>query len=388
MKPGSWISLKQQTEATRVRADAESQLAEMRRQAVLGNEATEVQQVQYEISQGSLAGVDPTLQQDILAAAADLDQQKAAQQAASFEQEAASIQQQTERLLALQMAGAEAARLQAQFDYEDRKTVLAEQFEEAYTAAQGNQTLMDELEQQYFLSKEALYQQHQINLTRIEKDEADKRVQMQQEQLSNYGSLFGSMADITKAFAGEQSRSYKAMFAVSKAFAIADAIISIQQGIAEAWKLGWPLGIPAAATVVAQTASIVSTIQGIQFQGQAHDGIGRVPGDNEGTWLLRRDEMVMNPQQTDNFHAMVALMSQIRQGMDAGRGGTGGAVPVTIRFEGLPEGFNASQRTEGGQIVALIRASSQETEERTYQRVARDMVQRVGVIGQALRGHS
>lgn len=378
--------LNAQKEAASAAAQAEQQLAVMRRQSVLGSDATEVQKVQYDIDHGELSKIDPSLQQEILAAAGELDRQKAQQKADAFNREVATIQQNSERMAALEMAGKEAARLQAQYDHEDRMSSLAEQFEEAYEAATGNHELQAELERNYFMAREGLFQQHQIKLTQIEKDETEKRRQMQLQQLQNYGSLFGSMADIAGAFAGEQSGIFKGLFAISKAFAIAESIIKIQQGIANAAALPFPGNIGAMATVAAQTASIVTTIQGTQMQGQAHDGIGRVPRDNEGTWMLRRDEMVMNPQQTDNFNWMVSVMAQMKQGMVGTGAAGGGSMPVLIRFEGLPDGYTATQTSENGQLVALIHSTAKATEERTYTRVARDLATRSNAVGKATGG--
>lgn len=59
------------------------------------------------------------------------------------------------------------------------------------------------------------------------------------------------------------------------------------------------------ATVAGAAASIL---------GMAHDGIGRVPASHEGTWLLRKDEMVLNPSQADNFGYMVEAARGMKQG--------------------------------------------------------------------------
>ena len=378
--------LNAQKEAADAARQAEQQLSAMRKQAVLGDNATEVQKVQYEIDNGDLSGVDAGLQQAILAAAAQLDQQKAQQQADAFEQRTAAIVQQAEQEQAIAAAGIEAERVREEYAHEERMALLAEQFETAYAAASGNQALMDELESQYFLGREGLFQLHQNKLTTIEETENRRRRQLQMQQLQNYSTLFGSMADLTGAFVGKQSGSYKALFAISKAFSIAQSIMAIQTGIAEAWKLGWPLGIPAAATVVASTASIVSTIKGTQFQGQAHDGIGRVPSDNEGTWMLRRDEMVMNPQQTDNFNWMLNHVAQMQQAVTAPGQVQGGGMPLLIRFEGLPENFRASQSSDGEQLIALIQASDNATEERVYNRIAYDLATQSNAVGRAMGG--
>lgn len=80
------------------------------------------------------------------------------------------------------------------------------------------------------------------------------------------------------------------MFAVSKGFAVADAIVKIQQGIASAAAIPFPANIPAMASVAAATGSIVSTIQGTTLTGMAHSGIDSVP--QTGTWLLEKGERV------------------------------------------------------------------------------------------------
>src|SRR5690625_7729841 len=83
--------------------------------------------------------------------------------------------------------------------------------------------------------------------------------------LTSYGTLFDSIGGLAEQFAGEQSGIARAMFAVSKAFAIADAIVKIQQGIASAAALQFPANIPAMASVAAATTGIVSTIQRTQI---------------------------------------------------------------------------------------------------------------------------
>ncbi|WP_416305217.1 tape measure protein [Neptunicella sp. SCSIO 80796] len=56
-------------------------------------------------------------------------------------------------------------------------------------------------------------------------------------------------------------------------------------------------------------AGITSTIglaEGLSILGIAHDGLPIVPASHEGTYLLRRDEMVLNPKQRENFEQVVA----------------------------------------------------------------------------------
>ncbi len=93
-------------------------------------------------------------------------------------------------------------------------------------------------------------------------------------------TMFDDLANITAAWAGKQSGVFKAMFAISKAFAIAESIIKIQQGIANAMSLPFPANLAAVGSVIAATSSIVSTIQSVQltFGGARRFGGGVEPG--------------------------------------------------------------------------------------------------------------
>lgn len=112
-------------------------------------------------------------------------------------------------------------------------------------------------------------------------------------------SIAGSFSEMFKTIGGEQSAAYKAMFAIEKGFAIAQSIMAIQTGIANAMSLPFPANLGAAATVAMETANIVSTIQSISLVGMAHNGIDNIP--SEGTWLLDGGERVLNPQQNKDL---------------------------------------------------------------------------------------
>ncbi|HBW5591319.1 TPA: phage tail length tape measure family protein, partial [Klebsiella pneumoniae] len=86
-------------------------------------------------------------------------------------------------------------------------------------------------------------------------------------------SLFDSTAEIMRTGFGEQSAIYKVAFAASKAFAIADSMVKIQQAIASgAVSAPYPANIIAMASIAAQTASIVSNIQAVSGVGFASGG--------------------------------------------------------------------------------------------------------------------
>lgn len=153
-------------------------------------------------------------------------------------------------------------------------------------------------------ARRALEDQHLKTIQQTEQAMFSARMQ-------GYESLFGNIADVTKTFAGENNAIYQAMFTASKAFAIADAIVKIQQGIASAASLPFPANIPAMATVAASTAGIVSTIQSTNLTGMAHNGIDSVP--REGTWLLDGGERVLNPNQNRDLTEFVARENRTAQ---------------------------------------------------------------------------
>ncbi|MDD2164549.1 tape measure protein, partial [Glaesserella parasuis] len=91
--------------------------------------------------------------------------------------------------------------------------------------------------------------------------------------ISGFGGAIDTMLGVMRNAGQEQSDIYKTMFAMSKAFAIADSIMKIQQGIANAAAQPFPANIAAMATVASETASIISTIQSVSLSGMAHSGI-------------------------------------------------------------------------------------------------------------------
>ena len=111
--------------------------------------------------------------------------------------------------------------------------------------------------------------------------------------LTQYEGLFSGVAGITKAAFGEQSKAYRAMFAVQKAFSIAQSIMAIQTSVAKAMSVGFPANIPLIGQAISQGAGILSTLRGVQSPaiGQAHDGIMSVP--KSGTWNLEKGERVL-----------------------------------------------------------------------------------------------
>jgi len=132
--------------------------------------------------------------------------------------------------------------------------------------AEENLALLMEMDQMELEMTEAMQQK---KLEMIEAyNEKLKALQMAQAQVifQTSSKMFDDLANIAEAFGGRQTGIFKAMFAASKAFAVAESIIKIQQGIAAAAAMPWPANLAAIASVVSATANIVSTIQSVKLE--------------------------------------------------------------------------------------------------------------------------
>ncbi|EMB9129360.1 phage tail length tape measure family protein, partial [Klebsiella pneumoniae] len=137
-------------------------------------------------------------------------------------------------------------------------------------------------------------------------------------------SLFDSTADIMRTGFGEQSAIYKVAFAASKAFAIADSMVKIQQAIASgAVSAPYPANIIAMASIAAQTASIVSNIQAVSGVGFSSGGYTGPGGKYQPAGIVHKGEYVFDQASTNRIG--VSQLEALRNGqpLDATLGRTG-----------------------------------------------------------------
>lgn len=171
----------------------------------------------------------------------------------------------------------------------------AEQQEAARAAARdslysGLLTEEEELLQSYERRRAAILAATEITelerqdlLTRLNEkfaaDEKSRQDALVQAQYQAYAGLFDGLAGLMKAYQGEQSSAYRALFAISKAFAIADAMMKVQQAIANAAASGpFPWNLGAMASVASAVGGVVSAISSVSFGGARADG-GNVSSD-------------------------------------------------------------------------------------------------------------
>lgn len=137
-------------------------------------------------------------------------------------------------------------------------------------------------------------------------------------------TLFYSTAEIMRTGFGEQSAIYKVAFAASKAFAIADSMVKIQQAIASgAVSAPYPTNIIAMASIAAQTASIVSNIQAVSGVGFASGGYTGPGGKYQPAGIVHKGEYVFDQASTNRIG--VSQLEALRNGqpLDATLGRTG-----------------------------------------------------------------
>ncbi|MDO4895645.1 tape measure protein, partial [Moraxella sp.] len=176
---------------------------------------------------------------------------------------------------------------------------------------------------------------HEDELSRITKEAEERRTQIKRQHqiaqvnlgLAAGNEMVGQMADFAKSAFGEQSKHYRAMFALQKGFAIASASVSLYENVSKAMSLGFPANIGAIAAATMQGVKILSLIRQIQnpIVGQAHDGIMSVP--KSGTWNLEKGERVL-PK-----HTAKALDDKL-DSLQRGTGGQVVNVSVTVNADG------------------------------------------------------
>ena len=150
--------------------------------------------------------------------------------------------------------------------------------------------------------------------------------------LASTEQMLGNAAALTKQFAGENSKAYKAMFIAEKTAGAARAAVAVATGIAQAAANPWPLNIAAIASTIAATAGLVANVSAI---GMAHDGIDSIP--KTGTWILEKGERVMTSKTSAKLDGM---LEGARNGGGLGGGGT---VNQTINVTGTVDRYTAGQ---------------------------------------------
>jgi phage-related minor tail protein len=318
------------SDADRAEAAAQRELANLEKQvALLGavedgqKRASEEARVRYEIDQGGLAAASAGTQQQLIEQAKLLDAKRAEQQAEQDRRrEFEKTQQAYESLRATLRAPAEvavdkaveqintlnAALRQGTAAASDYDAAVGRVVSAAFTAAPTFGGLAPEVggidSEQFRLDQAAqqLDAWYQDQLSRLAVFRAQKRElstqwdaqeqRLQAEHQAKLGQLataqsqltltrlensFAAMAATARNAAGEQSIAYRALFAISKGFAAAEATLALGRALSDAMAQPWPWSMARTADVLAQFANITGIIASATL-GFAEGGRIRGPG--------------------------------------------------------------------------------------------------------------
>ncbi|MFM8117495.1 phage tail length tape measure family protein [Klebsiella pneumoniae] len=209
-------------------------------------------------------------------------------------------------------------------------------------------------------------------------------------------SLFDSTADIMRTGFGEQSAIYKVAFAASKAFAIADSMVKIQQAIASgAVSAPYPANIIAMASIAAQTASIVSNIQAVSGVGFASGGYTGPGGKYQPAGIVHKGEYVFDQATTNRIG--VSQLEALRNGqpLDATLGRTGFGTGVqnvnsdnsskTTIHAPIEQHFHTPPGVTPDQMALSMAQTQKRATTEALDQVAAQLLRGDGKVGKAMR---
>nr|WP_228299818.1 phage tail length tape measure family protein [Klebsiella pneumoniae] len=210
-------------------------------------------------------------------------------------------------------------------------------------------------------------------------------------------SLFNSTAEIMRTGFGEQSAIYKVAFAASKAFAIADSMVKIQQAIASgAVSAPYPANIIAMASIAAQTASIVSNIQAVSGVGFASGGYTGPGGKYQPAGIVHKGEYVFDQASTNRIG--VSQLEALRNGqpLDATLGRTGFGTGVqnvnsdNRRQTTVHAPINQEFHLQGitpEQLSATLNQNNRQLSRQLKGELTKEVTMPQGAFGNALKGN-
>lgn len=210
-------------------------------------------------------------------------------------------------------------------------------------------------------------------------------------------SLFDSTAEIMRTGFGEQSAIYKVAFAASKAFAIADSMVKIQQAIASgAVSAPYPANIIAMASIAAQTASIVSNIQAVSGVGFASGGYTGPGGKYQPAGIVHKGEYVFDQASTNRIG--MSQLEALRNGqpLDATLGRTGFGTGVqnvnsdNRRQTTVHAPINQEFHLQGitpEQLSATLNQNNRQLSRQLKGELTKEVTMPQGAFGNALKGN-
>lgn len=210
--------------------------------------------------------------------------------------------------------------LLAQVDLEEQKKLAA---------LAKYQAIDKENTQLYEDAKTAIQQQAANERINIARTEAQRQVDVVNTMLNGISQGFDGLATIIANSKGKNNAAYKALFAISKGFATAQAALNLQLAISNAMASGpFPWNMAAMAQVAAAGGSLISSIASVGYSGGRRYG-GTVSAGN--AYRINEDGR-SEIFQTAGGQQMF-IPNQSGKVISADKAGGGGGVVQHINFE-------------------------------------------------------
>ncbi|MCI7353053.1 MAG: hypothetical protein SPE06_02965 [[Actinobacillus] rossii] len=301
---------------------------------------------------------------------------------------------------------AQTAEYQLKFDYAQSKAQSAvnplDQMRALYDPQQelANQQTQELAQLQAFydqklLSEEEFQQRKKEIIDTYRNQQWQEEMDQYATGLNDLGSAFDTLTSAVESSAGKQSAAYKAMFAISKAFAIAEATVKLSQAVAQA--MAAPDSLTPAqkfanmASVAAAGANVISQITSVAFAKGGH-----VVGEGTGTSdsilaRLSNNEFVMTSRTVDHYGVdFLNALNQRRFPKFANGGHVSGSSPsyaglfnggrnnisVKVINNGEPTNASVSSQQNGDDIeitVELMKQIDKIADQRYRQNQMRDL---------------
>ena len=176
------------------------------------------------------------------------------------------------------MAGSRFAAQMAEVQqyYQQVAQIQQAAYQHEMTAAQDNAQRQLDIQKAY---EQASLQSAQ------RKAEAETAINRQEAKfaLSSAQHGFTALAQVYAQAYGEQSKQAKLAFALQKASTLANAILAIQESVANSSKMGFPWNVISIAGAIAQGAAVLATIRSTSLKVGAYATGGAIAGPGSGT---------------------------------------------------------------------------------------------------------
>ena len=165
-------------------------------------------------------------------------------------------------------------------------------------------------ETEYQEKRKALIASYEEEMAKVREKNEGFLTEKDKEQVEQFSGAMTSLSDalsnLTQGLS-ESSRSYKALFAIQKSFAIAsataNAILAWTQAITDTSNTTWIGKLAAYANAVALTTSIIGQLRGLSM----HDAGGKIPAGQLGIVGEKGPELVAGPASVTSRRRTAAL---------------------------------------------------------------------------------